>query len=202
MRLTWGEPPIPADFDPEADGYAPMREPSASVVSYVGGAIGLAMAVGCGWILWPVLPPLEVDLLTVILAAPTGDALIFLVGLLGVFVLLVPIHEAIHFLVYPAGPDRGIGVWPRKFLFYAYTTGPVPRARFIAGTAMPFLVLTVAPGVVLLVTGVQSTWLFAALILHTSLCGADALIIYLLATRVPSGAVCRNRGWVTYYARR
>jgi hypothetical protein len=202
VRLTSGEPPIAEDFDPEAEGYAPMREPSASVVSYLGGGIGIAMAAVCGWVLWPAVPPLHADLLTVLLEAETADATVFLVALLGIVVLIVPIHEAIHFLSYPAGPDRGIGVWPRKLMFYAYTTGPVTRGRFIACLAMPFVVLTVLPSALLLATGAQSIWIFAAVLVHTSMCGGDALIVYLLLTRVPAGAVCRNRGWATYYAKR
>jgi hypothetical protein len=202
MRLTFGEPPIAEDFDPEAEGYAPMREPRASVVSYVGGGIGLAMAAACGWVLRPVLPPHEADLLALLLEAEPTDAVVFLVALLGMLALIVPIHEAIHFAFYPAGPDRGIGVWPRKLMFYAYTTGPISRGRFIACLAMPTLVLTVVPTALLLATGAQSIWLFAPVVVHTSMCGADALIMYLLLTRVPTGAVCRNKGWATYYARR
>lgn len=202
MRLTWGEPPVAEDFDPQAEGYQPMREPSATVVSYLGGAIGLAMAAVCGWILQPVLPPLEAGFLATVLWAKPDTVTRFLVGLLALLALAVPVHEGIHFLVYPAEAGRGIGVWPRKLLFYAHTTGRVPRGRFLAVTVMPFLVLTVLPSALLLASGARSTWMFAAVVLHTSMCGGDALVAYLLATRVPAGAICRNRGWATYYATR
>lgn len=201
MRLVWGQPIIGEDFDPDAEGYMPMREPSASVMSSVGGAVGLVMAALVGWALWPMIPP-GTDLRAMFLDTRRHDGLVFLLGLLGIGALLVPVHEVIHYLCYPAGDDRGIGVWPRKLMFYAFTSGAITRGRFLASVAMPFLVLTVVLGALLLAAGVRSLWLFGAQVLHASWCGADAIVFALLLTRVPAGAVCRNRGYQTYYVKR
>jgi hypothetical protein len=118
------------------------------------------------------------------------------------FLALVVVHELVHAAVHPqAGKsDKSVlGFWPSRLLFYAHYDGELTRNRFIAILAMPTLVISLLPLAIALVTqhahGLVA-WLSSMNVLFA--CG-DIFGILLLAFQVPSGAVCHNSGWRTFW---
>ena len=81
---------------------------------------------------------------------PMGIVLGFLIGL-----LLLPVHEWLHAIVYPKEADVTIGKVKGKFQFVALASYPMIRARFILMCLLPF-VLGIVPLVIFLVSPAEA----------------------------------------------
>jgi hypothetical protein len=137
----------------------------------------------------------------------TGDvtigrvAFVFLLTILGFCAVLLA-HELLHLLAHPkAGLSRDsvVGVWPRAFVFYAFYDNEISRNRFLVTIALPFMVLSLGPVLLFWLTGKVFLWLvFVALVNGIGSC-FDLLVIAMVLTQVPSNALIRNKGWLTYW---
>ena len=125
----------------------------------------------------------------------------------GVFVaclvMLVPMHELIHAVAYfkpLRSPQMVVGVWPRRCMCYVVYDEPLPRFRVLLMSISPFLILTCVPALVLfwIDPPFRSAVAFVVLV-HTSLCAGDALVVWRLLAQVPPGALVHNDGWTTYW---
>lgn len=206
MRIHWGAIPAAADFQPEADGWSPIHEPSPVLMQFIAVPLGVVIVGLLGSVLH--------------FAAPRGicghgsvsfrgsDVLIVLGGMAAVLILFIAAHEMIHALVHPA---RGrtdktiIGIWPSRLLFYAHYEGALSRARFLAVFAAPLVVLSFCSLPFIALMDAWGKWpafeiCLTVLSLVNGLASAgDALGMILIASQVPATAVVRNRGWRTYW---
>ena len=84
---------------------------------------------------------------------PIGIVLGFLIGL-----LLLPVHEWLHAIVYPKEAAVTIGKVKGKLQFVALASYPMIRARFILMCLLPF-VLGIVPLVIFLVSPAEARFL-------------------------------------------
>lgn len=204
MRLHWGSPPIDNDFQPEVEGWTPMREPSPLLLNVI--ALPVAFVVGglliAGWTLanWshvaPALQPAPLN--------DEQDLIVFLAtAVLGLAGLIV-VHELLHALAYPKfgfTSDVLIGIWPTKLLFYAVSLGIVSRTRMLVVYLLPLLVLSVLPLVICLVLGISSNFLAVISVVNGMLASGDVAIVGMILWQIPADAEMKNKGWPTWWRR-
>jgi len=191
MQFHLGGIPDARDFVPD-ESWKPLREPGPWLMQLLALPIGFGAFAAIGF-LWFWTTPLSLT---------RFESPDFLVCALISFVPLIAIHELIHAVVHPKSgrSDRSIlGFWPSRLLFYSHYDGELTRNRFIAILAMPTVILTLLPLAVGMATNSShelaawlSTWnaFFA--------CG-DLFGIILLCFQVRRRAICRNKGWRTYW---
>ena len=135
MRFHYGAVPEDPDFQPEAEGWQPIREPgplTLQLLALPAAAILLVISVGLLNLVFsgeffksqplPTTNPLPVWLL------------------LSVVILLIPVHELLHAVVHPGwglSSNSVIGLWLSRALFYAHYEGPMARNRLLLVFAMP-----------------------------------------------------------------
>jgi hypothetical protein len=188
MKLHWGAIPENKDFDPEAEGWSGIREPNPIAIQFIAVPVALAVIPLLGslfYLIWPASPA----------SASTWLIMIFMVG-------LIPAHELLHAICFPGGlhsPQTLIGIWPARLLFYAHYEGVMPRNRFLLTFAMPFLVLSLLPIVIIALTRWPALdFLFLSLVNGAAASG-DIIGIFLVAFQVPRNTMVRNKGWRTYW---
>lgn len=128
-----------------------------------------------------------------------------LVGLIIALLAFIPIHELLHVFTHPDfGMSRKtvVGAWPSRLLFYAHYDGPRSRERLIVCIAAPFLMMTVAPLLIALLTGHASVIIAFVSTLNALASGADIFAVGTLLWQVPRGTNVFNQGWRTYWAAR
>ncbi len=191
MRFHLGGIPESKDFVPD-ETWRALREPNPWLAQLIALPLGGVSFFIFG-VLWFYLTDLDRNLL---------ESDVFLFWGFVSFIPLIVVHEWIHALIHPrcGKSDLSIlGFWPAKLLFYAHYDGELTRNRLIAILAMPTVVITFMPLVVVIASNCScgliawvSTWniLFA--------CG-DMFGIILLLFQVPSCAICHNQGWRTYW---
>ena len=204
MRLHWGSPPIDNNFQPEAEGWTPMREPSPLLLNVI--ALPVAFVVGglliAGWMLanWSHVAP------AIQPAHPAGDQdfptflATAVLGLAG----LIAVHELLHALAYPKfgfTSDVLIGIWPTKLLFYAVSLGIVNRTRMLIVYLLPLVVLSVLPLLICLGLGVSSNFLAIISVVNGMLASGDVAIVGLILWQIPANAEMKNKGWPTWWRR-
>lgn len=206
MRIHWGGIPIAPDFQPEADGWKPIHEPSPILMQCIASPLSVVIAVLLGCIFHYVTPRGTGVHLSVNFSGL--NALILLGGMVAMVGLFIVAHEIIHTLVFP---ERGrtdktlIGFWPSRLLFYAHYEGVLSRTRFLAVFAAPLVVLSLCPiPLVALLDAwgkwpMVKMWLVALSLINGFSSAGDALGMILVASQVPASAMVRNRGWRTYW---
>lgn len=206
MRIHWGAVPTASDFQPEADGWNPIHEPSPMLMQIIALPLCVVIAGLLGGILHYVAPRGICGHGSVSFSGP--DVLILLGGMVAVVVLFIAVHEMIHALVHPAQgrTDKTIiGIWPSRLLFYAHYEGVLSRTRFLAVFAAPLVVLSLCPVPLIALLDAWGKWpavemCLTVLSLINGLSSAgDALGMILIASQVPASAMVRNRGWRTYW---
>ncbi|MBI5686846.1 MAG: DUF3267 domain-containing protein [Verrucomicrobia bacterium] len=206
MQIHWGAIPAAVDFQPEAEGWNPIREPSPVLMQFIALPLGVVMVGLLVTVLHFIAPRGLCGNGTIVI--PPSEVSVAFAGALIVLVLLIPVHEMIHALIHPAQgrTDKTmIGIWPSRLLFYAHYEGVLSRGRFLAVFAAPFIVLSLCP---IPLIALMSAWgkcsaiemCLTALSLINGLSSAgDALGMMLIASQVPTTANVRNRGWRTYW---
>lgn len=217
MRFHFGTPPVDETFNPQIQGWLPIREPEPRVLTL----IALPVAIGL-FILWGVLCflvfPKELFVPEVIpisekviqIRMPIVSSILdtSIWPFLTILILFIPAHELIHALCFP---DRGrsartfIGLWPSMGFFYAYYEGSMLRNQFLLVLVAPYIALSLMP--VALIAGLRFLgWLpevmlsLAWLSLVNSLGAAGDLIgAWVILSQITSTAVVRNKGWRTYW---
>ena len=111
------------------------------------------------------------------------------VGAVAAYVVLVPVHEAVHALAYRLAGARGVAVsyrWRTLTAFCAADRFVTGGAAFAGVCAAPFVVLN--PALVALVAAVPPAWApvaAGALVLHVGACSGDAGMLALLWSHRP-----------------
>ncbi len=106
-------------------------------------------------------------------------------GLVVIPLLLIPIHEGLHIIPYALAGARDIRVGADLSQGIIYVTAH----RFVAGhrlfttvAAAPFLVVTIALGMLIIFTGGWWSWVCSlALMAHTTMCAGDAAMLSAIA---------------------
>lgn len=189
MRFYFGAPPGADDFEPEATGWRPIKEPSPWVMQFFALPLGILVAVGLG-AAW-------VGLATVDELFPSSYAILAFE-----FVVLVVVHELLHTLIHPhngRSESTILGFWPSRLLFYAYYNNVIPRNRFIMVLAFPFLAVSIMPLCLSILLGIRSSVLAFVSVFNGLLSCGDLLGALLVATQIPNTAVARNKGYRTYW---
>jgi hypothetical protein len=204
MRLRYGPIPENPDFHPEADGWTPLREPSAGLFVWIASGVGMANGVLAA-LVWAAILPDGVNLSYTIRGddpRPWLSALIGLAIVFGFLAALIAVHELLHAAVFPGrwlGPHTLIGVWPSKGMFYAHYDGPLSRNRFLLVLLTPLMVLTVLVWLCELVF--QTGWALLPVIsvVNAMAAGGDLFAAGLVALQVPAEAIIQNQGWRSWW---
>ena len=126
------------------------------------------------------------------LSLPIGWQLVM--GVVGIIVIVLPIHEGIHALFFKVlgAQEVGFGYSKKGLMVYAYAQRFVMTLRENAlVAAMPFLLITtVLVGFLIFLPGLKAAWA-TVLMLHTLGCMGDFILI-------AHAWKNRNRGMYTY----
>ena len=191
MRVVLGPIPTSRVLSPKEEGWTPLREPNSNIFVIQALLLSLpflALALG-------ELPELEGYMHTYPFAVYT---------MLSCFVLMTPLHEAIHAAAYPSGLASRhlvVGAWMRRGMCYVVYDSPLPRNRILVVLAAPFVVLSLLLAVVASVA--PPVWRPIALLLlsvHTAVCSGDFLTFVRVIKQVPKNAFVHNDGWATYWS--
>lgn len=188
MKIHWGAIPKDTSFQPEREGWSPIREPGPLAIQFI--AVPVAIIVvgllgGALYLVWP-----------------GGSATASIWLLLAMAILLIPIHEILHAVCFPGGlrsPQTVIGIWLSRVLFYAHYEDVMSRTRFLVTFAMPLLVLSILPIGLIGLLRWPSLELVALSIVNGAAASGDIIGIILIGVQVPVSASVRNRGWRTYW---
>jgi hypothetical protein len=204
MRIHFGPPPVDQDFQPEAEGWTALKEPSPIMLNVIATPVGLAIGaiLIAGWAI--VQPQVQLD-------GSSGERQngpFILVAAVAGLVALIVVHELLHAITYPRfglTKDVLIGVWPSKLLCYAVSLGVVGRSRLLVVYVMPFFVLSVLPLVVCLLLRLNPTavgMVAIVSVVNGMLAGGDITIVGIILWQVPANAVLKNKGWATWWKQR
>ncbi len=201
MRFHFGAVPEDAAFDPQAEGWRGIREPSPLAINFLALPVGIVLALFTFLLLWLVFPK---DMLY-----NRVERLDFPGWLLALmFILIIPVHELLHAVYFPGHGLTNrtvIGCWASRLLFYASYDGPMSRNRFLVVFLSPYLYLSLLPvaliAVLRLVVAPLEVFVFLAvfsLISGVLACG-DIIGFALVLAQIPKQASVRNKGWKTYW---
>ncbi len=188
MKFNLGEVPTLENFSEE--GLTLLREPDEQIFERIVGVLFVVF----------LLSMLSIWLIFIPVDWPERALSILLQSVL-IALVLIPVHEGLHAVMYPhKGPGEVVlGYWPKKFYFYAAYTGQVSRNRLIAVYVTPFVFLSALPLALAMNGDAASSWLALASIINAGFSSADLYIVYLLASQVPRNARVQNNGWLTYW---
>lgn len=199
MKLAIGEFPINKDFNPENEGWVKLNEPkNLWLFQLFALPIGITLA-------------LSIILFSNALASIhkyneeiTFGIIEFIIGICAFFIILIPLHELIHALFAPGSilSDKvGIGVLPKKFLFYVYYQEEIGRNRFVLICLMPFITLSLLPVFVMGLIG--KVYILAVLFatLNAFSSSGDILGVILVLKQVPQKGIIKNKGLKSYWKR-
>lgn len=190
MRFVLGPIPRSRIFHPEKNGWTRLREPTSGVFALQALLLSLPFLIPA----FAILPGLRG------LGHFHPLALFTLVLLL---VLMIPIHETIHALLFPGGLGSRhliIGAWMRRGLCYVVYDSPLSRNRILTMLAMPFVTLSVL--LILMVVFTPTEWRrigILTLLIHTSVCTGDFATMTRLLRQTPNHALVLNDGWATWW---
>jgi len=194
MRIVYGPIPASDTLRHPDDGWTPLRESTPARFTVAAILLTIPLMVPALLLLHAARPEIR---------AFFADHPVALVGFLLVLVAVVPVHEAIHALAYFQGvrsPNLIIGFWPRGGMCYVLYDAPLPRNRVLFMSAAPFLALSLAPlFCVPWMDGAPRALLVLFVLLHTTLCGGDFLVLWRLMRQIPRRAWVQNNGWQTYW---
>lgn len=200
MRFRLG--PIPEDerFDPVAEGWTPLKEPSAGTLLSVAVPTGMIMAALVAWmwsLIWPVSDfglGAEGFSLTVTLPGLLGGTLLVMA-----FVWLHELLHAVPLMLTGSWDDIVFGFWPRRLVPYVATLGAAPRNVQLTSGVLPLVVMTLAPLLVAAVLSLYSPWLLLLSASNAAASGADLIALMLYVRQIPASAAVRNQGYSTWW---
>jgi hypothetical protein len=189
MRFRIGPQPKDDTIDDEPGTWHLVHEPSAAVLQLSGLftavivtaciALVVSISIGAGHVL-------DVSWLRVIL-----------------FVILVmPFHELIHATGFEGGVTSKrvvFGFDPKVFGFYVHYSGVIPRDRYIAIAALPFITITLLPLIIVVWFGIEYTYLTEIIFSNGLASALDVLTVILILRQVPRQSVLVNSGLKSYW---
>lgn len=189
---TTGPVPVNEKFQPETEGWTALKEPTPGMMNLLS-------------------IPAAAILLVVLVATVrssgilTGDVQMLISGFGHYWYLLLlvfPVHELAHVLAHPdmgRSDETVTGIWLTRLMLYAHFTGQVSKTRFMMMLLFPFLLLTVLPLLSGWMAGIQSLWLAVIIVWNGVLSCGDLIGIAIILFQVPKTAVCRNKGYFTWW---
>lgn len=195
MRFHYGPPPEDPQFQPLSQGWQSIREPGPILVQVIAIPVAVLAFLGLGMVITLIVGSSPFPLIL------SFEALLWFIG-------LIPLHELLHLL---AHPDFGcshrsvVGVWISRLLFYAVYLGPMRHARFLTALAAPFVILSLAPLLVIALGRAiplsgESLHSLTLLSLVNGVASAGDLVgLGLVGFQVPRGAILKDKGWKTYW---
>jgi hypothetical protein len=204
MRLHYGPIPENPDFHPEAEGWTPLREPSAGLFVWIASGVGIVNGILAA-LAWAAILEDGVNLSYTIRGddpRPWLSVLVALAIVFGFFAALIGVHELLHAAVFPGwwlSPRTLIGVWPLKGMFYAAYDGPLSRNRFLLALLTPLAVLSILPWLVEAISHTGWPQLPMISVVNAMAAGGDAFAAALIAWQVPAGATMQNQGWKSWW---
>ncbi len=151
------------------------------------------------------LPALAVIISSVLLKAYFDEPPIYLpfmfIGI-AIGLLLLPIHELLHAIVFPRGAVVSIGFYPKALAFMALCSFPVSRKRFVVMSLLPYI-LGLIPLVAFIVLPAAYT-IACSIAFGAEMIGlvtpyTDAYNVYKVLRDVPRGARVFFDGDDTFY---
>lgn len=201
MRFHYGGIPTSDDFHPGETGWTKLREPAPWLMMWLSLPLGIVAAIAVAWA-WVMLGKVQPGVS--FQARSMVEAFGALAAALAALMALIAVHELLHAA---AMPDFGlsrqtiIGVWPSHGMFYAHHDGPLTKERFLVVFLMPLLVISVLVPAACMLAGWKPAWLALLTILNALFACGDLFGVLLIFFQVPSGAICRNQGWMTWWRR-
>lgn len=195
MILHLGPPPEDPSFDPLVQGWQAVREPGPLLVQIL--AIPVAVAVF-----------LTQTALLQRIGVANPVPLLFSTRAVLLLLALIPIHELLHLLVHPGfGLTRSsvLGVWLSRVVIYAAYLESMPRGRFLAALAAPFIGLSLLPilllvlGRLFLVEDAILNWLALIALVNGVASSGDLVGLLMIGFQTPRGALIRDKGWRSYW---
>ncbi len=121
-------------------------------------------------------------------------------GCILLILLLIPIHELFHAVVYPLADHKKIviGLEPKMGVFFAMYYGPLSRNRWLLVYLLPFLLISILPLVLIAFIAIPHWWLLAS-IFNAGFAAGDLFGFYLILRQVPVHSVVMQDGWDTYW---
>lgn len=204
MRFQYG--PIPEDevFQPDAQGWSGIREPSPLVLNIL--AIPTSFVL-LGAIIYALSFAWEGGFPAIIGESIEQSKLNPFLVSLAVLVISIPVHELVHVFIHPqlGRSEKSIlGLWLSRGLFYAHYDGVISRNHFLAILAAPYLLLAWSPVIVLALIGNSGPIDYALILAMVALVNCvlpsgDVLGILLLVSQIPVSACVKNKGWKSYW---
>jgi hypothetical protein len=207
MRFHYGPIPEEAGFEPESQGSAGIREPKPllmNVLAIPAAFLMLGLMFGLLSLVWEGGPQ-------VIWRVSEGESPPSFLLILATILLSVPLHELLHALAHPKlgrSSNSILGLWLSRGLFYAHYEGEISRNRFLAILAMPFLILSLLPVIIIALFSASGStillvprYLVIVVLVNGVLSSGDALGFTLILSQIPGSAVVRNKGWQSYWKR-
>ena len=200
MRFHFGPPPPNPEFQPEMNGWTPLREPKPLMLNIMAIPLSILAMVALA-VAWNREPTMAINFDASIfgrLAPLVYVATILFIGFPG----LILVHELIHALGYPQfGFSRQslLGVWPSRLVFYAGYLGRLSRNRWLVVYLLPFLVLSVLPLLVCRPFHFDAPLLQVVSVVNGLFSGGDLVLVLLIFFQVPRAATMQNQGWSTWW---
>jgi hypothetical protein len=197
MRLRFGPVPDDPGFAPEDGGWVRLKEPSFGRMLLMALPLSVLLAMGIS-LAWGTVARVR-DIGGGVGGSVTPGGVLWL---LVAFAALLLVHELLHAAALPsAGLSTAttLGFWPKALTPYVSYEGALTRDRNILVCATPFLALSVVPIVVGLLLAVAPPWVVALGMVNAFGSSADLIGACLLAFRVPSSALVRNKGRETWW---
>jgi hypothetical protein len=189
MKLLVGKPPENQQFQPQREGWIPLKEPKNLWVLQL-----LAIPIGI----------LLVFLITFIAVVMNHfNTIVIDLRFFLAFALIIPVHELLHAVVFPerlTSKHVMLGFWPKAFVFFAHYDGELTRNRFIVVLVTPFFVLSVLPLILLKLLGFQNhNFVFLCCVINAFCSSGDLLGVFLILFQVPRKANMRNQSFHSYW---
>lgn len=197
MRLRFGPVPDDPGFAPQDGGWTRLGEPSFGKMMLMAAPLSITLAAGIAqaWGAVARMRGVEGGFAGVVTLSSA-------LSLLLAFAALLLVHELTHAVTLPgAGLTAAttLGFWPKTLTPYVAFEGELPRNRHIVVGLMPFIALSVVPVIIGLSFSVVPPWAVALGMINAFGASGDLLGVGLLALRVPSTAIVRNKGLETWW---
>lgn len=192
MKFHIGPLPENPEFQPEATGWKPLREPNPFLMQLFAVPVGF-VAAGILWLLWQKFTPARLS---------SQDILFESVAVLLVLILVIPVHELIHAAVHPGYGRTAhsiLGFWPKALLFYAHYMSLIRRTHFVIILLAPFLVLSVVPLLICALFQWNVPWLAFLSLWNALLACGDLFGVGVVMAQVPRAAWVCNQGYYTWW---
>jgi hypothetical protein len=190
MKLVFNKIPINDNFNPEEDGWTPLKEPKNMLISLL---LSLPIGITAAFAVY-----LLVNWLQISHSFNFGMSLSFLLALF----ILIPLHEFFHAIFFPervSSKNIIIGFIPKSFAFFAFYDQEMLRNRFLLVLIAPFILLSIFPVILMKVTTIHLDFLVEITIINSLLSCVDLLGMIFIISQVPSKALVRNKGIHSYW---